>query len=81
MADIYGMSVELIEADEGGAYGAALLAGVGSGNWSSVESACESAVCVAKRVEPNPSAAKQMDRQYAEYRKVYPALHQIRHTF
>jgi xylulokinase len=79
-ADIYGLPVELIEADEGGAYGAALLAGVGTGNWSSVESACESAVHVAKRVEPNPSTAKQMDRQYAEYRKLYPALREIRHT-
>jgi xylulokinase len=80
-ADIYGMPVELIEADEGGAYGAALLAGVGSGNWSSVEAACESAVRVAKRAQPNAKTAEQMDRQYKEYRKLYPALHQIRHTF
>lgn len=80
-ADVYGMPVELIQADEGGAYGAALLAGVGTANWSSVEAACESAVRVAKRVQPNPKTAAQMDRQYAEYRKLYPALHQVRHTF
>jgi xylulokinase len=80
-ADIYGMPVELIEADEGGAYGAALLAGVGTGNWSSVEAACESAVRVAKRVQPNPKTAAQMDSQYKEYRKLYPALREIRHTF
>ena len=43
-ADIYGMPVELIEADEGAAYGAALLAGVGTGNWATVEAACETAV-------------------------------------
>jgi xylulokinase len=80
-ADIYGMPVELIEADEGGAYGAALLAGVGSGNWPSVEVACESAVRVAKRVKPNAKTAALMDLQYAEYRKLYPALHQIQHNF
>ena len=80
-ADIYGMPVDLIEADEGGAYGAALLAGVGCGTWSSVETACESAVCVAKRVQPNPTTAARMDLQYAEYRKLYPALRQIRHNF
>jgi xylulokinase len=80
-ADIYGMPVELIEADEGGAYGAALLAGVGTGNWSSVEAACDSAVRVAKRVQPNPRTAAQMDLQYKEYRKLYPALREIRHTF
>ena len=80
-ADIYGMPVELIEADEGGAYGAALLAGVGSGNWPSVETASESAVRVAKRVEPNPRVATRMDQQYAEYRELYPALHTFGHTF
>jgi xylulokinase len=80
-ADIYGMPVELIEAEEGGAYGAALLAGVGCGNWPSVEAACESAVRVAKRVEPNPTAAALMDLQYAEYRKLYPVLRSIKHNF
>ena len=80
-ADIYGMPVELIEADEGAAYGAALLAGVGTGNWPSVEAACETAVRVAKRVQPNPKAAERMNLQYAEYQKLYPALRGIRHSF
>jgi xylulokinase len=80
-ADIYGMPVELIEADEGAAYGAALLAGVGAGSWPSVEAACEATVRVAKRVQPNPKAAAQMNLQYAEYQKLYPALRGIRHSF
>jgi xylulokinase len=80
-ADIYGMPVELIEADEGGAYGAALLTGVGTGTWPSVEEACETAVRVAKRVDPNPKTARQMDLQYQEYRKLYPSLRGIRHNF
>jgi xylulokinase len=79
-ADIYGMPVELIEADEGGAYGASLLAGVGTGNWPSVGAACETAVRVAKRVEPDPKTVAQMDMQYAEYRKLYPALRDIKHN-
>ncbi|HTQ96330.1 MAG TPA: xylulokinase [Candidatus Acidoferrum sp.] len=78
-ADIYGMPVELIEADEGGAYGAAILAGVGTGTWPSVEAACESSVRVAKRVNPDPKTAAKMDQQYAEYRKLYPALRDIRY--
>jgi xylulokinase len=80
-ADVYGMPVELIEADEGAAYGAALLAAVGIGNWRSVEAACEAAVRVAKRVEPDPKTVMRMDRQYAEYRKLYPALKAIKHNF
>jgi xylulokinase len=76
-ADIYGMPVEIIEAEEGAAYGAALLAGVGAGVWSSVDQACDSAVKVAERVEPDQDRAAQMNRQYATYRKLYPALREI----
>jgi xylulokinase len=80
-ADIYGMPVELIEADEGAAYGAALLAGVGIGAWPSVEVACEAAVQVANRVQPDPKTAALMNLQYQEYRKLYPALQGIKHRF
>jgi len=80
-ADIYGMPVELIEADEGAAYGAALLAGVGIGAWPSVEVACETAVRVAKRVQPNPKTAALMNLQYQEYRKLYPSLQGVKHRF
>ena len=73
------MPVELIEADEGAAYGAALLAAVGAGIWPSVEAACHEAVRVAKRVRPNPTVSARMDRQYEEYRKLYPALRGIGH--
>ena len=77
-ADVYGHSVEVVEAEEGAAYGAALLAGVGAGVWSSVDEACECSVRVAKEVKPNPSHAKVMQRQYDAYRRVYPALRAIR---
>lgn len=76
-ADIYGMPVDLIEADEGGAYGAGLLAGVGVGVWKSVDDACKAAVHVAKRVEPIAKNAELMNRQYLEFRKIYPALRTI----
>lgn len=80
-ADIYGMPVELLEADEGAAYGAALLAGVGTGAWPSIDAACEKAVRVARTVAPNPVSAARLNLQYNEYRKLYPALHGIRHRF
>jgi len=80
-ADIYGMPVELIETDEGAAYGAALLAGVGIESWPSVEAACETVVRVAKRIHPNPKTVELMSLQYNEYRKLYPALWGIQHSF
>jgi xylulokinase len=78
-ADIYGMPVDLVAAEEGAAYGAALLAGAGTGVWPSVDAACETAVRVAKRVEPIAENVELMNRRYQEYRKLYPALRGIGH--
>lgn len=78
-ADIYGMPVDLVAAEEGAAYGAALLAGVGKGVWRSVEAACETAVHVAKRVEPIARNVELLNRRYQEYRKLYPVLRAIGH--
>jgi xylulokinase len=78
-ADVYGMPVDLVEAEQGAAYGAALLAGVGTGMWSSVDAACTTAVRVAKRVEPIAKNVERMNGRYEEYRKLYPALRGINH--
>jgi xylulokinase len=77
-ADAYGHEVEIVAAEEGAAYGAAILAGVGAGEWASVDEACDRVVKVAKRIEPNPAATKAMQAAYQTYRKIYPALSQIR---
>jgi xylulokinase len=76
-ADVYGHEVELVEAEEGAAYGAAILAGVGAKIWASVDEACASLVRVARRVGPNPDAAAVMNKSYAAYRRVYPATRAI----
>ncbi len=76
-ADVYGMPVGLLEVEEGPAYGAALLAGVGVGNWTSVEKACDATVRVSQRIEPDSQRVAVMNRQYGAYRKLYPALRDI----
>jgi xylulokinase len=76
-ADVYGRTVEILAAEEGAAYGAALLAGVGIGVWPSVDEACSRAVRVAARVDPDPATAALMDSRYAAYRELYPALRTI----
>jgi xylulokinase len=73
-ADIYGREVEILEAEEGAAYGAAILAGVGAGVWSSVDAACSEVVKVAQRVAPKPAVVEQMNARYAAYRRMYPAI-------
>jgi xylulokinase len=77
-ADVYGHSVELLAADEGGAFGAALLAGVAIGAWPSVEAACAASEHVARQIEPKHAAA--MDQAYQSFRRLYPALREIGRT-
>ena len=51
---MYGHPVEIVAAEEGAAYGAALLAGVGAGAWRTVDEACDAVVRVVTRIEPDP---------------------------
>jgi xylulokinase len=76
-ADVYGHEVEIVEAEEGAAYGAAVLAGVGAKTWPSVDSACASVVRVAERVSPDPDAVAVMNTAYAKYQRVYPATRRV----
>jgi xylulokinase len=73
-ADVYGRAVETIEADEGAAFGAAILAGVGVGAWNSVDEACDTAIRVAGRIEPNPISVEVLDKNYQAYKLLYSAL-------
>jgi xylulokinase len=73
-ADVYEHEVEILAAEEGAAYGAALLAGVGARFWNSLEEACDAVVKVEKRVRPENRSTKALRRQYENYRRLYPAL-------
>jgi xylulokinase len=74
-ADVYGRAVELLEAEEGGAFGAAILAGTGIGAWPDVATACEQTIRVRQAIEPREASA--MDKAYLRYRKLYPALREL----
>jgi xylulokinase len=76
-ADVYNHEVEIVAAEEGAAYGAAILAGTGAKAWSSVEEACEAVVRVAKKISPNAKDASTMQAAYKTYRKIYPALREL----
>jgi xylulokinase len=76
-ADVYGKEVEVVEAEEGAAYGASILAGVGAGMWNTVDEACAAVVRVAARVKPANDAVATLNRHYQAYRKVYSATRSI----
>jgi xylulokinase len=73
-ADVYGQAVETIEADEGAAFGAALLAGVGVGAWKSVDEACQKTIRVNQRIKPDNESVEKLNRNYKAYKLLYSAL-------
>jgi xylulokinase len=76
-ANVYGHDVEIVEAEEGAAYGAAILAGVGASAWRSVDEACAAVVRVALTVKLRPETAATMGKSYSAYRRVYPATKSV----
>lgn len=74
LADILGVELVTVNTTEGAAYGAALLAAIGSGNWSSVEAACDQVIKVTGRVSPDKRNENVYEQIYQIYRDLYPAL-------
>ncbi len=76
-ADVYSHDVETVQAEEGAAYGAAILAGVGAKAWDSVDEACSRVVRIAEKTAPRPAAVKTMRNGYTAYRKMYGAIRSV----
>jgi len=76
-ADVYRQEVETVEAEEGAAYGAAILAAVGVKVWPSVDAACDTAVRVSGNVRPDAESSRVMEKAYSVYRRIYPAMKSI----
>jgi xylulokinase len=76
-SDVYAHEVEIVEAEEGAAYGAAILAAVGARHFASVDEACDAVIRVAKRVVPTPSSTAVLANAYARFRRLYPALRSL----
>jgi xylulokinase len=73
-ADVYGRPVVTINASEGPAFGVALLAGVATGAWRSIQEACDATIQVNSTTRPDPEAARLYDRGYRIYRRLYRSL-------
>lgn len=73
-ADIYNAPVSTLAAEEGPAYGAALLAGVGTGHFADVNDAVTRCVRVVATTQPNPAMVAKYNQIYAIYRTMYSHL-------
>jgi xylulokinase len=76
-ADAFARPVEITVAEEGAAFGAALLAAVSVKVFADVDAACAQCVRVASIQSPDPASSSVLAASYRKYRNLYPALHQI----
>ena len=74
IANVMNLKLEIIESEEGPGYGAAILAAVGCGVYSSVEVATDKLVKVIDTVEPETDLVEKYEQRYQTFKKYYPAL-------
>ena len=74
LAGVFSKPIATLQTQEGSAYGAALLAMVGTGAFGSVAEACSSAIVEQRRDQPDPNLTAAYGRSYGMFRELYPAL-------
>jgi xylulokinase len=74
LADVCGVELVIVETTEGAAFGAALLAGVGAGVWSSVNEACAAAVELGETTSSDIDRGSCYETSYRRFRQLYPTL-------
>jgi xylulokinase len=74
ISDVLGIELTTVAISECGAFGAALLAGVGAGVWSTVGQACSSTVTSGEATQPIARTRDVYESSFGLYRELYPAL-------
>lgn len=73
-ADVLGIPVVTVGPSGGAPYGAAILAAVGAGGFTTVPEACQDWIKPIDRLEPNPETHDAYERAYKSYTNLYPRL-------
>ncbi|HPM76270.1 MAG TPA: xylulokinase [bacterium] len=77
IADVFDCETVTVNAVEGAAFGAALLAGVGGEVWPDAPTACMQTIRHDQSTRPEAAAVNHYREHYAVYRLLYPALRDI----
>lgn len=74
IADVLNVKVNKINSEEGPAFGAAILAAVGCGQYNNVVEATEKLIKVTETTIPNSETVKLYDKRYEVFKELYPSL-------
>jgi xylulokinase len=78
VASVLDLPLERTAAEEGAAFGAALLGGIASGVFDDAHEAVAACVRVRDRVDPAPKLIETYEEGYRRYQLLYPALKELR---
>ena len=73
-ANVLNLPLDIPQTEEGPGYGGAMLAMVGCGLYPSVKACADALVSVRETVEPDPEIAARYEKQYQNFRQIYPTL-------
>jgi xylulokinase len=73
-ADVMEQSACTINAEQGPAFGVALLAAVGIGQFKNIEEACKATIEVVKKTPPKKPAVKTYNQLFPIYQSLYGSL-------
>jgi xylulokinase len=74
LADSFGQRVCTINAEQGPAFGVALLAAVGDGAYKNIEEACKATIAIVEKVAPRKATQKVYDASFPIYQNLYRSL-------
>lgn len=73
-ADVFGKKVVTLNAEQGPAYGVALLAATGAGAYKNIQEACNATISVVHETKPDRAATKIYDQAFPVYQGLYRSL-------
>ena len=73
IANVLNLKLDIIESEQGPALGAAMLAAVACGEYSSVEEIAGKIVKVVETIEPEAELVAKYEKQYQKFKEIYPA--------
>lgn len=74
LADVFNSRVDILNTNEGGALGAAILAAVSAGVYETVEEGCKNIIKVQRSFTPNRDDAERYNKYYSIYNSLYESL-------
>lgn len=74
IANVLGIPLDTVQVEQGPGYGAAILAMVGCGEYTTVREACDALVRVSGTTLPDPAVTARYEERYRRFKQIYPAL-------